>query len=247
MKELFNRIKSVCDCHENGFLSYIKRALNNKHIESIAARIIAFLMRFVFYTTRWTVIGEERPHLYHKNHIPFITCLWHDRLMLAPCLWKWKKKLHVLASNHKDGRFIAKVVKRFSMPAVYGSTGKGVNAAKKLIQLIKKGEYIAIIPDGPRGPRHKLANGAVVISILTKTDIIPFGFCVKRYVRLNSWDKFILAWPFNCGVMVWGNPISHETLKAMGSMEERLSYVENKINETSLLAYEVLNNDKCAI
>lgn len=196
-------------------------------------------MRFSFYTTKWTVIGDNIPDEYHKDGKPFIVCLWHDRLMLAPCVWRWKKPLHVLASAHNDGKLIAEIVKNFSMPAVYGSTGKGTEAARDLVKLVKSGEYIGIIPDGPRGPRHRIAPGAVAISRLTKADILPFSFCVKRYFRFNSWDRFIWVWPFNRGVMVWGKPITPDELKSM-SMDEALDYVTDKINEASQLAYETM-------
>jgi lysophospholipid acyltransferase (LPLAT)-like uncharacterized protein len=207
----------------------------------MASGIIAALMCFVFRTTRWRVIGGDIPDYYHKNGRPFIICLWHDRLMLAPCFWKWKKVLHVLASSHADGRLIAKVAENFTMSPVYGSTGKGFSAVKKIIQLIRAGECVAIIPDGPRGPRHKLAPGVVAIAKLTKTDIIPFSFCVKRYFRLNSWDRFLCAFPFNRGAAVYGSPISPATLEEM-SEKEAMEYVESQINATSKKAHEIMTN-----
>ncbi len=220
-------------------LPTLKKWMENERFESVVSRVLAFFMRLSYATTRWTIIGDDIPCKYHESEEPFLVSLWHDRLMLAPCVWHWKHPLHVLASNHKDGRLIAKVVSHFGMLAVYGSTGKGVAAARDLIKLVKNGKYIAIIPDGPRGPRHRLAPGTVVISRLTKTDILPFSFCVKRYYRLNSWDKFIFAWPFNRGVMVWGKPIKWSDLKNM-TQEEACAYVESKINECSQKAYQVL-------
>lgn len=220
-------------------LSIVKEFLKNDRFENFVSVVLSFLMRFSYKTTRWTVIGDEIPSEYHKEGKPFLVSLWHDRLMLAPCVWHWKNPLHVLASNHRDGRLIAKVVKHFNMPAVYGSTGKGVAATRDLIRLVKNGKYIAIIPDGPRGPRHKLAPGTVAISRLTKIDILPFSFCVKRYRRFNSWDRFILAWPFNRGVIVWGKPIKWTDLKDM-TQEEACSYIESKINECSEKAHQVL-------
>lgn len=220
-------------------LSFIKNLLKNDRFESLFSVVLSFLMRFSYKTTRWTVIGDEIPSKYHQTNKPFLVSLWHDRLMLAPCVWHWKNPLHVLASNHRDGRLIARIVKHFNMPAIYGSTGKGVAAARDLIRLVKNGKYIAIIPDGPRGPRHKLAPGTVVISRLAKTDILPFSLCVKRYRRFNSWDRFILAWPFNRGVMVWGKPIKWSDLKDM-TEKEACSYVESKINECSEKAHQVL-------
>lgn len=218
---------------------FIKKLLRNDKFEGIVSFVLSFLMRFSYKTTRWTIIGDDIPSEYHEGQKPFLVNLWHDRLMLAPCVWHWTNPLHVLASNHRDGRLIARVVEHFNMPAVYGSTGKGVAAARDLIRLVKNGKYIAIIPDGPKGPRHKLAPGTVVISRLTKTDILPFSFCVKRYFRFNSWDRFIFVWPFNRGVMVWGKPIKWSELKDM-TEEEACSYVESKINECSKKAHRVL-------
>lgn len=226
----------------NSLFLFFKKKRKEQHFVGIVAKLLSYAMRFCFYTTRWKVVGDNIPTEYHRNGKPFIVCLWHDRLMLAPCVWHWKKPLYVLASQHDDGRLIAEVVKNFSMPAVYGSTGKGVHAMRNLIQLVKNGEYIAIIPDGPRGPRHKIAPGAVAISRLTQTDILPFSFCVKRFYRFNSWDKFILVWPFNRGVMVWGKPIKAEELKKM-TQEEAVEYVTAKINEASDKAYEILTNE----
>ena len=225
----------------NSLFLFFKKNRKEPRFVGIVAKLMSYVMRFCFFTTRWTVVGDNIPNEYHRRREPFIVCLWHDRLMLAPCVWHWKKPLHVLASQHDDGKLIAEVVKNFSMPAVYGSTGKGVNAMRNLIQLVKSGEYIAIIPDGPRGPRHKIAPGAVAISRLTQTDILPFSFCVKRFYRFNSWDKFILVWPFNRGVMVWGKPIKSEELKKM-SQEEAVEYVTAKINEAYDKAYEILTN-----
>jgi lysophospholipid acyltransferase (LPLAT)-like uncharacterized protein len=219
----------------------LKKLRQYSVFESVAPVIIAALIRFIFFTTRWRVMGDEIPDSYHKDGRPFIVCLWHDQLMLTPCFWKWKKALHVLASSHADGRLIAKVVENFSMSPVYGSTGKGFSAVKKIIQLIKSGECVAITPDGPRGPRHKLAPGAVAIAKLTKTDVIPFSFCVKRYFRLNSWDRLVCALPFNRGVAMFGAPISPATLESM-SEEEAMEYVESRINDVSQKTHEALVN-----
>jgi lysophospholipid acyltransferase (LPLAT)-like uncharacterized protein len=209
--------------------------------EPLAAKAISIFMKLSYITTRWTTLGKNIPDEYHKSNKPFVVCLWHDRLMVAPCVWKWKKPLHVLASAHKDGRLISKVVENFSMPAVYGSTGKGIAALKALVKISKAGEYVAIIPDGPNGPRHMLTPGVIALAKLANVDILTYSFCVKRYYRFNSWDKFIFVWPFNRGVMIWGEPITHETLKNLPE-GEAVKLVENRINDLSKEAYRILND-----
>jgi lysophospholipid acyltransferase (LPLAT)-like uncharacterized protein len=220
---------------------FFKKARKNECFETVLSKLMPIMMRFSYYTTQWTIIGEVFPNSYHSSGKPFIVSLWHDRLMLAPCVWKWRKPLHVLASSHRDGQLIAKVVKHFSMPVVYGSTGKGIAAARSLIRLLRMGEYVAIIPDGPRGPRHKVAPGIVAISKLANADILTYSFCVKRYNTFDSWDKFILVWPFNRGVMVWEKPITAAELKNL-SEEEAIGMVEERINSATEKARRVLFN-----
>jgi lysophospholipid acyltransferase (LPLAT)-like uncharacterized protein len=217
-----------------------KRIKKKSLFETVAVELLFALIRFVHRTIKWTEIGGEIPESYHKAGKPFVGCLWHDRLMLSPCFWRWKTPIYVLASSHGDGRLIAKIAEKFSMRPVFGSTGKGIEAAKKLIKLVRAGEYITIIPDGPRGPRHKLAPGVVAIAKLANADIVAFSFCVKKYRRFNSWDRFIFALPFNRGAMVW-KKISIDELKNI-SEEEAISLVERNINMASEEAYRVLCN-----
>lgn len=218
-----------------------KQMLEASWFENLVAKIISYCMKFSYHTTKWTVIGEDIPNKYHKSGNPFIVCLWHDRLMIAPCVWKWEKPLYVLASAHRDGKLIAKVVENFAMPPVFGSTGKGLAAAKELIKLARSGEYIAIIPDGPQGPRHKFSLGAIAVSRLSNVDILTYSFCVKRYHRFSSWDRFIFAWPFNKGVMIWGEPITPKELSKL-SEEDAIKLAEDRINSLSQEAYRILQN-----
>jgi lysophospholipid acyltransferase (LPLAT)-like uncharacterized protein len=197
-------------------------------------------MRLSFRTTRWTIVDEHLVGAYHRAGRPFIACLWHDRLMQAPCIWKWQQPLHVLASPHRDGRLIAKIVESFSMPAIFGSTGNGVFAAKEIIRLLQDGKYVAIIPDGPRGPRHKPAPGVVAIAKIAKVDIVMFSFCVKRYYRFNSWDRLIFSYPFNRGAIVYGKPIRFNELMHMDD-NIALELLENRINDASKRAHRIIN------
>jgi len=219
--------------------SLLNELSHNEKVVLFASKIMALVMRFCYFTTRWTIVNKNIPDTYHAKHEPFIICHWHDRLMVTPCVWKWKNPLHVLASAHRDGQFIAKIVENFRMIPVYGSTGKGTTAVRTIIKLIKEKKYIAIIPDGPTGPRHKAALGAGTIAKLTKTDILPYSFCVKRYFCFNSWDRFIFAWPFNRGVMVWGKPITYSEIENM-SVEAVTALLEKRIDEATNEAKEIL-------
>jgi lysophospholipid acyltransferase (LPLAT)-like uncharacterized protein len=234
------RCGKICSSIKGVLKALFKRVCRSDLFLLIASKLMVFLMRFSFRTTRWSIVDEHFVDVYHQACRPFIACLWHDRLMQAPCIWKWEQPLHVLASPHRDGRLIAKIVESFSMPAIFGSTGHGISAAKEIIRLLQKGKYVAIIPDGPRGPRHKAAPGVVAIAKIAKVDIVMFSFCVKRYHRFNSWDRFIFSYPFNRGVIVYGKPIGYDELITMDE-SAALELLEHRINEASERACRILN------
>ena len=153
-----------------------------------------FTIKILYYTNR------------KKFHAPeslpqdaFILGCWHHDLLMLQYLYFQYKKPHVKAmiSNHFDGELIAKTLSYYGIGSIAGSTTR--NAARVLIQAIKTikgGMDLAMTPDGPRGPRHEVADGIVVIAQKTGAKIILVSVKPTKYWQLNSWDKFIIPKPF---------------------------------------------------
>ena len=83
------------------------------------------------------------------------------------------------------------------MESIHGSSTR--NGAKVLITALKsirEGFDIAITPDGPKGPRHEVKDGVVVIAQKSKTKVIVFSLVPKRYWQFKSWDRFTIPKPF---------------------------------------------------
>jgi hypothetical protein len=55
--------------------------------------------------------------------------------------------------------------------------------------------HLAITPDGPRGPRRKLAQGPVYLSSKLGLPIVAMGFGFERPWRMPTWDRFALPRP----------------------------------------------------
>jgi len=131
---------------------------------------------------------------------PVIFACWHGELLMLPYLYKfYRKKAHakVLISPHFDGKLIAQTIKYFGLGTLAGSSDK--NPARVLIQAIKtikEGYDIGITPDGPKGPRHEVANGLIVMAQKTKAKIVVVRIKPTSFWQLNSWDKFIIPKPF---------------------------------------------------
>ena len=129
-----------------------------------------------------------------------IFACWHGELLMLPYLYRhYRKTPHakVLISSHFDGKLISKTIKYFGLGTLAGSSNR--NAARVLIQAIKtikEGYDIGITPDGPKGPRHEVADGIIVMAQKTKAKIVLVEIKPTKYWQLNSWDKFVIPKPF---------------------------------------------------
>ncbi len=193
----------------------IKQLIQNSFIF-----ILRSYLKLALKTTNWQFEVDPQAHslLTYKNSQSALVIFWHETLILSPRLWWWALSqnpdltLYVLISKNNDGRLISKIVNPWRILTVQGSANKnrqdkgGATAFRKLLKFSKEGHLIAIMPDGPRGPRHYLHPGLIKLALLSKTRIVPVGaYC--RSIRLNNWDKLIIPLPFGKGKMVCNTPI----------------------------------------
>ena len=131
---------------------------------------------------------------------PIIMACWHGELLMIPYAYTiFRKNPHVklLISEHFDGNLIAKTLIFFKFETIRGSSTRG--GAKALIQSIKElknGYDLGITPDGPKGPRHEVADGIIVMAQKAKVGIVLVEIKPSSYWQVNSWDKFIIPKPF---------------------------------------------------
>lgn len=131
---------------------------------------------------------------------PFIMACWHGELLMIPYAYKRYKKIpnvKLLISDHFDGSLIAKTLAYFGFGTIRGSSTR--NGARALISAIKElqnGSDLGITPDGPKGPRHEVADGIVVMAQKAKVKIILVEIKASSFWQLNSWDKFVIPKPF---------------------------------------------------
>jgi lysophospholipid acyltransferase (LPLAT)-like uncharacterized protein len=176
--------------------------------QSVLAFVVFFYIRLIYTTSPWEYKNREIFETYINNKKPFIVSFWHGHLLMMACALQWKIPMHMLISNHRDGKIISKAMSYFSINTIAGSTDKkGFEAARLIIQKLKQGDVIGITPDGPRGPREEISEGVLQIARLAKVDIIPLAYSCTPLKRLRTWDKFRVARPFCKGVFVVGTPI----------------------------------------
>lgn len=136
-----------------------------------------------------------------------VYAFWHCHILSLA--WAYRGRGGVaLVSEHGDGEAITQVIHRLGYGTVRGSTTRGgVRAALEMARLGRAGHLLAVTPDGPRGPRHRLQPGIVFVAQRSGLPIVPLAAGMRRGRRLDSWDRFEVPAPFSRILVVAGDPI----------------------------------------
>ena len=113
-----------------------------------------------------------------------------------------------------------------------------------MVRAIKNGSDMAIVPDGPRGPRHRLQLGVIELARRTGNPILPLTFSASKKKIFKTWDRFLLPYPFSKGVFVWGEPIYVDRDGERDYLEEMRLLVERRLNELTEEADRYFNPSK---
>ena len=185
-----------------------KRILNYPIVQETFACILSLLMRLCWLTYRVETEVRDGAMPFFKGEQQGIFCFWHGRMIVFPFFKPKSIPMHVLISHHRDGEMIARIISYFGINCVRGSSNKGaMEATRKLLQLLKNGDSVAITPDGPRGPIFKAQNGAAILAKMSTKPLVPVTFSASKPHRLRSWDRFMIPLPFSKVVVQVGAPI----------------------------------------
>ncbi|WP_419771348.1 MAG: lysophospholipid acyltransferase family protein [Candidatus Marinarcus sp.] len=199
----------------------------------LKSRVIPYLLnllvRFIYLTNK-----KVYHHPKKLEDTVYIVAFWHGELLMQAFNYhklKPNSKVSAIISEHKDGEAITKTVEFLGIDSIRGSSSKGgTKVLIKAISELKEGNDIAITPDGPRGPRHSVANGIVAISQKTNAKILALNCQPTKYWAFNSWDKFILPKPFGRIDFFISEPFSVEGLET----EEAKNLIKEKLQENAM-------------
>ncbi len=207
-----------------------KTIVKNLIIQHFLALVSALYIKLVRATSIILEKNNEFPEFYWKNNKPFILAFWHNQLMMISYSWKSKSKLNILASGHSDGRFGAIIAKYLGSNNIPTYSDKKTISLKPIFRLLKDSHYVAITPDGPRGPNQKVSEGIIKIAKTSQVPIIPIGFASSKFKKLKSWDSFMVTKPFARCAFVWGEPIIIPKTSSENQIEEFKIKLEDEIN-----------------
>ncbi len=188
----------------------MKKLAKSAFVQRLFVSFAFAYIRFVWLTSRTERDWHPDSEAMLKAGRPFIAAFWHSRILLMPYHWPQNGALvHVLISQHRDGEMIARAVRPFGIEAIAGSSRRGgKEALHEMVRLLEAGKIVAITPDGPKGPRQRAKFGVAYAAITAGVPVIPITYAVKRRTLIGSWDRFVLAWPFNRILLRAGAPIA---------------------------------------
>src|SRR6266545_1052559 len=77
---------------------------------------------------------------------PLIYATWHSGVLLLPWLYA-NRRFRVLTSRSRDGELAARLVRRFGLDAVRGSSSRGgTDALRSLIRSLREGWDVVVVP-----------------------------------------------------------------------------------------------------
>ncbi|MHC4181042.1 MAG: lysophospholipid acyltransferase family protein [Planctomycetota bacterium] len=125
-----------------------------------------------------------------------IYIFWHEYI-LFPIYLRGHCNLAMLLSRHRDAEILSHAAYHLGFDFVRGSTNRGgVAAIRELLRKSRK-MHLTITPDGPRGPRRRLAPGSVFLASRLQLPLVAIGWGYDRPWRLGSWDRFAIPRPFS--------------------------------------------------
>jgi lysophospholipid acyltransferase (LPLAT)-like uncharacterized protein len=175
---------------------------------SVLPPIGAWVIRGLGRSMRMDSQGHEQVDALYRQGQHIIIAFWHAQQLMAPMGYRGTEA-NVLVSQHQDGEIIARIIARFGLWAVRGSSTRGgAFALRELIRLGRSGADLVVTPDGPKGPRQVAKLGVVQLAKATGLPIVPVAFsCSKKNslrAGIGSWSRIHGPEASICGVPPYG-------------------------------------------
>lgn len=187
------------------------------------------IMKFLYYTNRrvWIISDKIQDE-------PAVYAFWHGEMVMQAFMvakFVHKGPVSMLNSHHKDGALMVNAMRHFKLDTIRGSSRHG--AVKALIDSVKyaqNGGSMGLTIDGPKGPRHSVSNGVVVISQKADIPIIPLHVLPTKYWRLKTWDQLIIPKPFGTLTFIMEDPVKVTGLTVEDAKEKlKVALMKNSI------------------
>jgi lysophospholipid acyltransferase (LPLAT)-like uncharacterized protein len=174
----------------------------------------------------------------YEADLPATMAFWHDNILLTTYYWQ-HLNCAVLVSKSFDGEYIARAAQRFGYGIIRGSSSRGgLSSLRKMIKLSNQGVRMTFTVDGPRGPKHKVKKGVIVLSRKIGLPIVPIMAVAKKSWTLNNWDGTQIPKPFSRAKVFTSTPVFVPADADEEMIESKRLELERKLDELVSLGEE---------
>ena len=198
---------------------------------SIISYLVQIILNVAFKTSKINVYGEQHLKDSLESDNPTMVCVWHSRFIYSVYfLHDNNYDIWALSSTHEDSEILAKVLQRWKVNLIRGSSTRGWKNA--IVEMKKKLEdsssIIAITNDGPKGPPRIAKQGSVKLAIKQNANMITMTATASKFFELKSWDKLRIPKPFGTINMHISKPLplDQDKINEVGEVE----YLSNFMN-----------------
>ena len=210
-------------------------------LRSLIPAPAAWLAKAICATLRVHVLRGDIEQPVSAQRPNVIYAFWHGHLLYL--MYRYRGTgVYILVSQSRDGEVLSRVLQRFGLPTIRGSSSRG--GRRSLLELVRQaraGASAGIAPDGPRGPRHRAQVGIIILSRLTKIPIIPVAVGARWKIEFQSWDRFLLPLPGSRIVVAYGEPVVVPSDADSTLVEQKRQELEGKLlkltEEVALATY----------
>ncbi len=143
------------------------------------------------------VYGDQTVDPVHEEYQGAkIYVFWHENILL-PLYLRGHNNISMLLSRHMDANILDRVARMMGFGVVRGSTFRGGTTALRELAVRAAASNLTITPDGPRGPRRRLAAGCIFLASTLQIPVVAMGFGYQRPYRFSTWDRFAMPWPWS--------------------------------------------------
>ncbi len=211
--------------------------LNQPWLIKTAGLLSSAMIRAYMSTLDYRVAFYD-PTVYPSHpecHGQKIYLFWHEYI-LPPVYICGHLNVSMLLSRHTDAEILSRVALHTGFGTVRGSTNRGNTAALKELFDLAETMNLTITPDGPRGPRRSMAQGAIYLASRLQIPIVCLGLGLDRPWRLRSWDRFAIPRPFSRVRAVTGPQLHIPENLSRDGIEHYRGEVERLLNRLTLEA-----------
>jgi lysophospholipid acyltransferase (LPLAT)-like uncharacterized protein len=208
-----------------------------------AARYVApLIVRALAVTLRVVRHDEHHWHAVRERRRGWVWACLHGR-MFVPVWVHRGEDITTLVSRSRDGELVARLVEGLGHATERGSSHRGgAEGLRRMIAALRRGP-VAMMVDGPRGPREVPKIGTVALARAGGVPVLPITASAERAWTFSSWDRFQLPRPFSRVHLLYGEPMVVERSAKGEALEQARASLQARLVALRVRADELAGRE----